>query len=75
MPIIVKINPVRIEEIEIQADSQVWEDILLSIWPLVRRHLLRMNRELQEFSIRFLVHQAIEEIREKKLLGNGKTGD
>ena len=63
MPITVKINPVRIEEITIESDSQAWEDMLFSVWPIVRRHLSKMNRELQEFSVRFLIHNIIEEYR------------
>ncbi len=60
MPITIKINPVRVEQVTIEADSQAWEDILLSVWPIVRRHLAKMNEELKEVSTRFLVHQIIE---------------
>ena len=75
MSIIVKINPVRVEQITVESDSQIWQDILLSVWPIVRRHLSNMNKELKEFSVRFLVHRTIEELRDKNRLGNGKTGD
>jgi len=63
MPITVKINPVRVEGIEIQADSQAWEDVLLSVWPIVRRHLRNLDKELGNFSAQLLVHAVIDEHR------------
>jgi hypothetical protein len=45
--IIAKINPVRVEEVLIQADSDLVEDALLIIWPLVRKHLGNLDRDLR----------------------------
>ena len=54
MPIIVKINPVRVEEVEIQTDSEVWENVLLSTWPIVRKHLKKLNRDLRKNTLRII---------------------
>jgi hypothetical protein len=35
----------------------------LSAWPIVRRHLRGLDRDLKKFSVEFLVHSMIEEYK------------
>ena len=62
MPIIVKINPVRVEEVEIQANSEIWENVLLSTWPIVRKHLKKLNRDLKKRGLKFIKENQKEAI-------------
>ena len=54
MPIIIKVNPIRVEEIEIQANSEVLENVLLSTWPIVRKHLKKLNHDLKKRAVEFI---------------------
>ncbi len=56
--IIAKINPVRVEEVLIQADSDLVEDALLIIWPLVRKHLGNLDRDLRKITDEILREKA-----------------
>lgn len=56
--IIAKINPVRVQEVLIQADSDLMEDVLLAIWPLVRRHLGALDRDLRKVTGEVLEEKA-----------------
>ena len=61
MPIIVKVNPVRVEEVEIQAKSDAWEKVLFSTWPIVRKHLRRLNKDLRENASKMIIGTGIKD--------------
>ncbi len=45
--IIARINPARVEDVFIEAESDLIEDVLLAVWPLVRQHLGALDRDLR----------------------------
>ena len=45
--LIVHINPGGVKEVQIQACSEFFEDLDLSIWPLVRKELARLDKKLK----------------------------
>lgn len=44
--IVVHINPAGVERVYFQADSDLAEDLCLAVWPLVRKRLNSLHREL-----------------------------
>ena len=52
--IIARINPARVESVDIVAESDIMENIDLAIYPLVRRHLRALDRDLREVMSRIV---------------------
>ena len=45
--IVVHINPAGVEKVYFQSDSDLAEDLCMAAWPLVRRELGRLDRQLR----------------------------
>jgi hypothetical protein len=48
--IVVHISPGRVEKAFVQADSDFFEDLDLAFWPLVRKHLGDLDRDLRKLT-------------------------
>ena len=56
--IIVHINPVKVEAAYVESCSDVMEDLCLAVWPLVRKHLSALDKELREVAGKMLENEA-----------------
>jgi len=65
--IIVHINPVGVEKVSFQSDSDLAEDLCLAVWPLVRKGLDNLHSKLRKAANRTL--KIVE--REKELQKDG----
>ena len=45
--IVIRVNPVRIESVDIVTSSDLEEDVDLAVYPLVRRHLQALEKDLR----------------------------
>ena len=50
----VQINPCGVEEISLHSDSEALDDVCLVLWPVVRRHLTQLDRELRTIMGKFI---------------------
>jgi len=48
--IIVHINPTGIEGVYFESNSESLEDLSLAVWPLIRKHLKRLQKDLKTIS-------------------------
>jgi len=46
--IVVHINPTGVEKVYFQADSDLAEDLCMTVWPLVRKELNRLHKRLRK---------------------------
>jgi len=58
--IIVHINPAGVEKVYFQANSDLAEDLCLAVWPLVRKELDHLHRNLRKTAKRTLEEAEME---------------
>jgi hypothetical protein len=59
--IIARINPARVESVDIVAESDLMEDFDLAVYPLIRRHLHALDQELRKLTSEVLGEKAEDE--------------
>ena len=56
----VQINPCGVEEVSLNSHSEALDDICLVLWPVVRKHLRRLDKELKAI-IREVIENSAED--------------